>query len=147
MGGRGDTAAGGACLFGPMLTTVLTIYLRIWCLPPALHPGEPSPQMVPHRMPTRLQKPLEFQSCQASPTRGLRQDTSSLSSFSLVQNGKCWGRRDPPPPAGLLAQDNPGWLSPNTNSSQVQKGQIRTPPSPCPLCHPQPLPGTSCAPG
>lgn len=63
MGGRGDVAAGGACLFGPMLTTVLAIYLLIWCLPPALYPGEPSPQMVPHRMPTGLQKPLENQHC------------------------------------------------------------------------------------
>lgn len=37
------------------------------------------------------------------------------------------GRRDPPPPPAPLSQDNPDWLCPNTNSSQVQKRQLRTP--------------------
>lgn len=62
MGGRRGRGSRRS-LFGPMLTTVLAIYLLIWCLPPALHPGELSPQMVPHRIPTRLQKPLENQHC------------------------------------------------------------------------------------
>ena len=130
-------------------------HLLSWCLPPALVQVSLLPKWSPSPCPPDFKNHylrastagFQFWSCQISQSRGLRQVPVSLGLIFLRCKMKCsqvLGEEGPL--AAPLDGDNPGWLSPNTNNSQMQKVQMRTPSVlPCPLCHIQSLPGTSCA--